>query len=140
MQQRIFNEDKNKYYAASAALPGISLYFKAKLFEFFDYDIEAFWKCDSPDLKEFSLKNPDVRVSRTFLSAKSKINPELEYKNALEKGYKILGYEDENYPLARVMYNLGLGKIKSSQDVANDFSHTKLKANYIQTPPVFTKD
>ena len=98
MQQRIFNEDKNKYYAASAALPGISLYFKAKLFEFFDYDIEAFWKCDSPDLKEFSLKNPDVCVSRTFLSAKSKINPELEYKNALEKGYKILGYEDENYP------------------------------------------
>lgn len=53
---------------------------------------------------------------------------------------RFINYEDENYPLARVMYNLGLGKIKSSQDVANDFSHTKLKANYIQTPPVFTKD
>ena len=98
MQQQIFKEDKNKYYAACAALLNISLYFKAKLFEFLDYDIEAFWKCDKADLKEFSLKNPDVPVSRLFLSAKSKINPDFEYENALKKRYKILGFDDENYP------------------------------------------
>ena len=54
-------------------------------------------------------------------------------------GARFINYEDQNYPLAEVMYNLGLEKINSSKDIVCDFSHTKLKANYIQTPPVFTK-
>lgn len=50
-----------------------------------------------------------------------------------------IDYEKENYPLAKVMYELGLQKIKSSKNIREDFSHDKLKANYIQTPPVFSK-
>lgn len=98
MQQRLINQNKDMYYAASAALCGVSLYFKSRLFEFFNYDIQSFFECKKSDLEEFSLNNPDVNIPKGFLSKLEKINPELEYKNALEKGYKILGYEDENYP------------------------------------------
>ena len=52
---------------------------------------------------------------------------------------KFINYEEQNYPLAKVMYNIGSSKINNSNNIADDFSHLKLKANYIQTPPVFTK-
>ena len=98
MQQKIFKEDKLKFYAASTALSGVSLYFKSRLFEFFDYDIQAFWECKKADLEEFSFDNPDVSIPKSFLSKKEKINPDFEYENATKKGYKILTYDDENYP------------------------------------------
>lgn len=98
MQQRLFSDDKLKYYAATAALSGISTFFKAKLFEFLDYDIQSFWQCEKPELEEFSFQNPDVSVPKAFLTKKQKINPDIEYEYALQKGYKILTYEDEKYP------------------------------------------
>lgn len=98
MQQRLISQDKNKYYAAAIALLGVSNYFKAKLFEFFDYDIQSFWECKKAQLQEFSLDNPDVSIPKSFLSKKEKINPDFEYESAIKKGYNILTFEDENYP------------------------------------------
>ncbi len=98
MQQKLFSKDIEMYYAATAALGGVSNFFKARLFEFFEYDIQAFWECKKSDLEEFCINNPDVAVPKTFLSKKAKINPDYEYEYALKKGYKILTYKDENYP------------------------------------------
>ena len=98
MQKRLINENKYMFYAAAIALGDVSTFFKAKLFEFFDFDIQSFWQCKKTDLAEFSFKNPDITVPRTFLSKKEKISPDFEYENAVRKGYKILTFEDENYP------------------------------------------
>ena len=54
-------------------------------------------------------------------------------------GSRLINYQEQNYPLAKVMYELALKKMKSSKNINEEFSHLKLKANYIQTPPVFTK-
>lgn len=54
-------------------------------------------------------------------------------------GCNFINYEEQNYPLASVMYVLGAQKLTASTDIKEDFSVTKLKANYIQTPPVFKK-
>lgn len=53
------------------------------------------------------------------------------------QGCEFINYEMQNYNLAKVMYELGIKKLKSSDNIEKDFSHAKLKANYIQTPPVF---
>lgn len=98
MQQRMFKSDNTKYYCASLALEGVSPYFKARLFEFFNCDIELFWNSKKADIEEFSINNPDVKIPKTFLSKKEKINPDLEFENAFKKGYKILKYDDEKYP------------------------------------------
>lgn len=63
------------------------------------------------------------------------------YKDyCMVKKCRFINYEEQNYNLAKVMYELGLEKIKDSKNIAGDFSHDKLKANYIQTPPVFSKN
>lgn len=54
-------------------------------------------------------------------------------------GAEFINYEKQNYPLASVMYKLALEKLNASKCPKEDFAHAKLKANYIQTPPVFTK-
>lgn len=62
------------------------------------------------------------------------------YKDFLDvQNAKLINYEEQNFELEKVMYELGLQKIKSSKNIKEDFSHNKLKANYIQTPPVFSK-
>lgn len=98
MQQKIFKGNKVEYYCAALALQGVSNFFKANLFEYFKYDIEAFWNCTKSDMEDFCKKFPDVRVSRTFFSKKKEINPALECENAHKKGYKILTFDDDLYP------------------------------------------
>ena len=98
MQQKIFKGNKVEYYCAALALQGVSNFFKANLFEYFKYDIEAFWNCTKSDMEDFCKKFPDVRVSRTFFSKKKEINPALECENAHRKGYKILTFDDDLYP------------------------------------------
>lgn len=125
MQQKIFNEDKTKYYAASACLTGVSSYFKAKLFEYFEYDIERFFKCKKSELSDFCTFNPDVRISKSFFSKKEKIEPERELHEALKKGYKILPYEDfpellkeiPDFPLA-LYYKGELSNVNFSRTLA----------------------
>lgn len=53
---------------------------------------------------------------------------------------EFINYEQQNYPLASVMYELAAEKLAGSKNPKEDYSHFKLKANYIQTPPVFSKN
>lgn len=89
---------KLEYYASIPSLVGISPYFKAKFFEFLNYDIELFFNSGQKELEDFSLEYPDVKIPKTFLEKKSKINPQKELDYAKSKEYKLLAYEDENYP------------------------------------------
>jgi len=99
IQQKLNNNEENnlKYYAAFSYLNTTPL-FKAKLFEYFDFDIKRCFQADKKDLQGFS-DWCDVSVPRDFFSKKTKLNPDECLKNALLKdGVKILTYEDEKYP------------------------------------------
>lgn len=52
---------------------------------------------------------------------------------------RFVNYEVQNYPLAKVMCSLAISKVHESDNFKEEFSHEKLRAKYIQTPPVFTK-
>lgn len=53
---------------------------------------------------------------------------------------KFINYEKQNYPLEKVILELGKEKINNSQNPNEEFSCEKLEANYIQTPPIFGKN
>lgn len=98
MQQKIFSEDKIKYYVAMAQLATVSPLFKAKLFEYFDFDIVKAFTCEKTDLSDFNEKYPNVPVSRNFFNLRKTVNIDEAFEYALSSKYKILTYEDENYP------------------------------------------
>ncbi len=99
IQQKLNNlpEDNNKYYCAFSYLNCSSL-FKAKLFEYFDYDIKRAFQAEKKDMGNFS-ELYDISIPKEFFSRKAKLDPDECLKSALSKqGVKILTYEDENYP------------------------------------------
>lgn len=125
MQQKIFNENKIKYYAAFAALNSISPLFKAKLFEYFDYDIQAAFTCQKNALSNFNDINPNVRVSKSFFEKRQNIDPDASLDEAYKKGYKILTYEDEKYPeLLKQIPDFPLALYYKGNIDAIDFSRT----------------
>lgn len=117
-------EDLKKYYAAFSYLY-IRPIFKAKLFEYLNYDIKHCFECKKEDLKGFE-DFCDISIPRDFFSKKAKIDPDECEKKAFKKdGVKILTYNDEKYPqlLKEIpdfplsLYYLG--------DLSNiDYSHT----------------
>ena len=56
------------------------------------------------------------------------------------KNDDFVAYEEQNYPLGQVMLDLAQEKISASKNPKEEFSSAKLKANYIQTPPVFSNN
>lgn len=89
--------DKNKYYIAFSYLNFRPL-FKAKLFEFFDFDIERTFNVDENDLKNFS-EQTDMKIPKDFLKKKNKLDIDACFENALkDKEVGIVTYEDEKYP------------------------------------------
>jgi len=90
-------ENKDKYYAAFSFLYCNPL-FKAKLFEYFNYDIKKCFEAKREDLEGFE-DFCSSRVPKDFFSNKAKLNPDECLKKALlKKGVKILTFEDEKYP------------------------------------------
>jgi len=98
MQIKILKQNSLKYYIAMSHLTGVSPIFKAKLFEYFDFDIERAFLCKKEDLVSFCDIYPNVPISRTFFQKRYEIDADLELEYAIKKGYKFLTYEDENYP------------------------------------------
>lgn len=89
--------DKAKYYAAFSYLL-IRPLFKAKLFEFFDYDIKRAFCADENDLKMFS-EQTELSVPRDFLKKRDKLDIDKCFDSALDfDGINIVTYEDEKYP------------------------------------------
>ena len=99
IQQKLNNkkEDNAKYYCAFSYL-NFSPLFKAKLFEYFDYDIKRAFLSDKKDMGNFN-DIYDISVPKEFFSKKAKLNPDECLKSALSKEeIKILTYEDSKYP------------------------------------------
>ncbi len=89
--------DKNKYYIAFSYL-NIRPLFKAKLFEFFDFDIERTFNVDENDLINFS-EQTGMKVPKDFLKKKNSLDLDECFKNALkDEEIGIVTYEDEKYP------------------------------------------
>lgn len=87
------SKNNDKYYLAFSYLFSVNPYFKAKLLEFFDYDIEHAFKCNKEELKEAIFP-----VSRNFFHEREKINPDDILKNIENEKVKYVTYEDEKYP------------------------------------------
>lgn len=125
MQQKIFSEDNTKFYVAMAQLTGVSTAFKSALLEYFDFDIKQAWTCKREDLEHFCESFPSVKISRTFFQKRGEIEPQKCLDEALEKGYKILTYEDEKYPqILKEIVDFPLSLYYVGDIDCVDFSHT----------------
>ena len=83
----------DKYYLAFSHLLNSTPFFKAKLLEFFDYDVEHAFKCKKEELKEANFS-----VSRNFFMSRDKINPDDILSEIKNKKFKYITYTDEKYP------------------------------------------
>ncbi len=89
--------DEIKYYVAFSYL-FVRPLFKAKLFEYFDYDIKRAYSATKQDLKNVA-QEYDISIPRDFIEKRDILNIEECYKNAfLDNEVKILTYHDEKYP------------------------------------------
>lgn len=96
-------ENLDKYYLSMSNLCINNPLFKAKLFEYFNFDIEKTFSATSEDLKSFySLNDGQVSVPRDFLKKRDTTNPDKIYEEFLNGdgalGIKYFTYNDEKYP------------------------------------------
>jgi len=97
-----------KYYLAMSNIAPLNPLFKARLFEFFDFDIKKTFECSPDDIKRANDRyEGELRPPKNFFELRDKINPDKTYEDFLslenlndKKAYGIgaLTFEDENYP------------------------------------------
>ncbi len=92
------SKDKNKFYLGMAHILINKPIFKAKIFEFFDFDIERVFQVDECDLKLFREENEKISIPKNFLSQIRTVNLDEIYDKVLSKGEKFITWEDEKYP------------------------------------------
>jgi len=90
-------EEKLKYYTAFSHMLNVSPLFKAKLFEYFDYDIIQTYNASKEDIAQMCLAY-EIPSSREFFRQRDKIKIDECFNRALDDKIKILTYEDEKYP------------------------------------------
>ena len=89
--------EKNKYYCAFSYL-FVRPLFKAKLFEYFDYDIKRAFEVNSNDLKNIA-EYYDISIPSNLLKKIDELDLDKCCNEAfLDDEVKILTYEDANYP------------------------------------------
>ena len=89
--------EKNKYYCAFSYL-FVRPLFKAKLFEYFDYDIKRAFEVNSNDLKNIA-EYYDISIPSNLLKKIDELDLDKCCNEAfLDDEVKILTYEDVNYP------------------------------------------
>lgn len=92
----------DKYYLALSNLCIQNPLFKAKLFEFFNFDPKKTFEAASEDLKNaYDFFEGDISIPRSFLPDRDKINPDKvleDFEAVTEKGVKFFTYEDSKYP------------------------------------------
>ena len=90
-------DEEIKYYCAFSYL-FCNTFFKAKLFEYFDYNAKLAFLADEKDLSNFSL-NYDIAIPKNFIAKRNQINVDECFEKAFkDKDIKIVTYNDENYP------------------------------------------
>ncbi len=91
------DNDKLKYYAAFSYL-FVRPYFKSKLLEYFDYDVERAFKADKNDLQQMA-SYYETAIPLNYLKKRDEINIEKAYNQAfLDDKVKMVTIEDDNYP------------------------------------------
>jgi len=91
------NDDTVKYYVAFSYLD-IRPLFKAKLFEYFDYDIKRAFGATKQEIEQLCLYY-EISFPKNFIQKRDKINIDECFEKAfLKKDVKILTYQDEKYP------------------------------------------
>ena len=96
-------EQTDKYFLALSNLCINNPLFKAKLFEYFNFDIEKTFNAESEDLKNFYATNDgEISIPRDFLKKRDEIDPDKIYEEFLNGagalGVKYFTYNDEKYP------------------------------------------
>ncbi len=86
-------KNTDKYYLAFSYLLNVTPFFKAKLLNFFDYDIEHAFRCKKEELENFTYP-----VSRNFFKQKDSINPDDILSEIQNKKIKYITYENGEYP------------------------------------------
>jgi len=94
---------KDKYYLAMSNLCVGNPLFKAKLFEYLNFDIEKTFNVSKDDIKGcYEANDGKISVPRDFLKSRDEINPDKIYEDYLEikekEGINNLTYSDEKYP------------------------------------------
>ncbi len=91
-------ENNDRFFLAYASILINNPYFKAKIFEYFNYDIKRVFEADKNDLKCFSDKYPGVRIPKNFLFEISKVEVDKIYDEIKSRGVKYLTYDSDNFP------------------------------------------
>ncbi len=98
IQTKINLYDEDKYYLSLSNLFINSPLFKAKLFEFFNYDIRRFYNATKDDLMEFSEIYDNITIPRNFFRELDKVDLNKTYDYLDEANIKFITYKDKNYP------------------------------------------
>ena len=93
----------DKYFLSMSNLYFGNPLFKAKLFEYFNFDIEKTFNANKEDLKGvFEFYEGEITIPRDFLKKRDEISPDKIYEDFLSKAEKFnikyITYEDEKYP------------------------------------------
>ncbi|MCD8024287.1 MAG: DNA-processing protein DprA [Candidatus Gastranaerophilales bacterium] len=92
------NPDKNKFYLGMSHILVNNPLFKAKIFEFFNFDIIRTFKADKEDLNQFSQMYPNIKIPNNFLNELRNINLDDISSSVQKSKTKYITYEDKNYP------------------------------------------
>ena len=84
-----------KYWIAFSSIEQLDSTFIQRLYNHFG-DIETAWNAKINDLKQ--IEGLSIRKTENYFQKKQNINPDEKLDFVLNKGIKILSYEDSNYP------------------------------------------
>lgn len=91
-------ENLDKYYLGFSNILLNNPLLKAKLFEFFDYDIKRTFEVDKNDLNNFSEIYDNVSIPKNFLAQLNSLDLDNIYNEVINSKVKYLTFDDENYP------------------------------------------
>lgn len=86
---------KTKFWTAFASIEQLDSTFIQRLYNYFG-DIETAWNASLSDLKQ--IEGLSVKKTENYLDKKNGVNPEQTLDFVLNKGIKILTYDDDKYP------------------------------------------
>lgn len=84
-----------KFWTAFASIEQLDSTFIQRLYNYFG-NVEAAWNATILDLKQ--IEGLSVRKAENFIEKKKSVNPEQTLEFILNKGIKILTYDDNKYP------------------------------------------
>ncbi len=91
-------ENLDKYYLGFSNILLNNPLLKAKLFEFFDYDIKRTFEVDKNDLNNFSEIYDNISIPKNFLAQLNSLDLDNIYNEVINSKVKYLTFDDENYP------------------------------------------